>query len=97
MIEALTERIQSDQYKPGDQLPTEKDLIEEFNVSRTVVREAVANLKANGLVSTHQGKGAFVLDRGSEVLAFRISDDKLAYKVVLRDFWKEFNGAIGAI
>ena len=42
------------------------------------MREAVANLKANGLVSTHQGKGAFVLDRGSEVLAFRISDDKLA-------------------
>ena len=65
LIEALTERIQSEQYKPGDQIPTEKDLIEEFNVSRTVVREAIANLKASGLVSTHQGKGAFVLERGA--------------------------------
>ena len=72
LIEAVTERIQSGQYKRGDQLPTEKDMIEEFGVSRTVVREAIANLKASGLVSTHQGKGAFVLDEG--VRSFRISD-----------------------
>ena len=65
------------QYKRGDQLPTEKDLIEEFGVSRTVVREAIANLKASGLVSTHQGKGAFVLEQGA-MPSFRISDDKLA-------------------
>ena len=65
LIEALTERIKSEQYKPGDQIPTEKDLIEEFNVSRTVVREAIANLKASGLVSTHQGKGAFVLEQAA--------------------------------
>ena len=65
LIEAVTERIQSGQYKRGDQLPTEKDMIEEFGVSRTVVREAIANLKASGLVSTHQGKGAFVLEEGA--------------------------------
>jgi GntR family transcriptional regulator, transcriptional repressor for pyruvate dehydrogenase complex len=76
LIEAVTERIHSGQYKRGDQLPTEKDLIEEFNVSRTVVREALANLKASGLVSTRQGKGAFVLDGG--IRSFRISEDKLA-------------------
>ena len=68
LIEAVTERIQSGQYKRGDQLPTEKDMIEEFGVSRTVVREAIANLKASGLVSTRQGKGAFVLDEGVRVL-----------------------------
>jgi DNA-binding FadR family transcriptional regulator len=76
LIEALTERIQSGIYAKGDQLPTEKDLIEEFNVSRTVVREAIANLKASGLVATRQGKGAFVLDEG--VRSFSIPDDKLA-------------------
>ena len=76
LIEALTERIQSGVYGRGDQLPTEKDLIEEFNVSRTVVREAIANLKASGLVATRQGKGAFVLDEG--VRSFTIPDDKLA-------------------
>ena len=40
------------------------------------MREAIANLKASGLVATRQGKGAFVLDEG--VRSFRISDDKLA-------------------
>ena len=75
LIEALTERIHSGQVKRGDQLPTEKEMIEEFGVSRTVVREAIANLKASGLVSTHQGKGAFVLDEGMR--AFRISADTL--------------------
>jgi GntR family transcriptional repressor for pyruvate dehydrogenase complex len=77
LIEALTERIHSERYKPGDQIPTEKELIEEFNVSRTVVREAIANLKANGLVTTRQGKGAFVLEQ-TAAPSFRISDDKLA-------------------
>jgi DNA-binding FadR family transcriptional regulator len=77
LIEALTERIKSEQYKPGDQIPTEKDLSEEVNVSRTVVREALANLKASGLVSTHQGKGAFVLEQAA-MPSFRIADDKLA-------------------
>jgi GntR family transcriptional repressor for pyruvate dehydrogenase complex len=76
LIEAVTERIQSGQYKRGDQLPTEKDMIEEFGVSRTVVREAIANMKASGLVSTQQGKGAFVIDEGAR--SFRISADNLS-------------------
>ncbi len=75
LVEAVTERIQGGQYRKGDQLPTEKELIEEFGVSRTVVREAIANLKAGGLVTTRQGKGAFVLDEG--VRAFRISEEHL--------------------
>jgi DNA-binding FadR family transcriptional regulator len=76
LVEAITERVQSGTYRKGDQLPTEKDLIEEFNVSRTVVREAIANLKASGLVATRQGKGAFVLDEG--VRAFRIAEENLS-------------------
>lgn len=75
VVEAISARIQGGQYKRGDQLPTEKDLIEEFGVSRTVVREAIANLKANGLVSTRQGLGAFVTDEG--VRSFRISEENL--------------------
>lgn len=75
LVEAITERIQSGHYKRGDQLPTEKELIEEFGVSRTVVREAIANMKASGLVSTHQGKGAFVLDEA--VRSFRIAEANL--------------------
>lgn len=44
----------------GDRLPTEKALCERFGVSRAVVREVIARLKADGVVSTRQGAGAFV-------------------------------------
>jgi DNA-binding FadR family transcriptional regulator len=76
VVEAVSDRIQSGRYKRGEQLPTEKDLIEEFGVSRTVVREAIANLKASGMVSTRQGVGAFVSDEG--VRAFRIAEENLS-------------------
>lgn len=77
LVRAITERIESGLYPRGLQLPTEKDLIDEFGVSRTVVREAVANLRASGLVSTRQGVGAFVLQSTARA-AFRIDEQNLA-------------------
>ncbi len=60
IVEVLRARIQDGDYPIGSKLPTEHELIEEFRVSRTVVREAIANLKAGGLVTTRQGVGVFV-------------------------------------
>ncbi|MBY6264328.1 FadR family transcriptional regulator [Azospirillum sp. 412522] len=76
LVDALAERISGGQYKSGDRLPSEQDLIDEFGVSRTVVREAIANLKAVGMVSTRQGLGAFVL-RDAAILPFRIEESTL--------------------
>ena len=61
LVKALTGRIHEGRLKPGDRLPSEQELIEEFSVSRTVVREAISSLKATGLVASQQGVGAFVL------------------------------------
>ncbi|GGZ02735.1 MULTISPECIES: FadR/GntR family transcriptional regulator [Shewanella] len=49
-------------YRAGDKLPSERELIESFQVSRTVVREAIKGLEASGLVQIKQGAtgGAFV-------------------------------------
>jgi GntR family transcriptional regulator, transcriptional repressor for pyruvate dehydrogenase complex len=58
----LAEQIRSERFKPGDRLPTEAELMRQGGVSRTVVREAVAALRAEGLVITRQGVGAFVSD-----------------------------------
>jgi len=58
----LQRRIARGELKPGDRLPTEKALGEAFGVSRAVVREAIARLKADGLIETRQGSGAFVVD-----------------------------------
>jgi GntR family transcriptional repressor for pyruvate dehydrogenase complex len=64
LTRTLAERIASGQYAVGARLPSEAEMISEFGVSRTVVREAVANLRANGRVTTLQGVGAFVMQQG---------------------------------
>ncbi|MEQ8584482.1 MAG: FadR/GntR family transcriptional regulator [Thalassobaculaceae bacterium] len=60
--DALRAKIADGPMKPGDRLPTEKELEAELGVSRTVIREAVAVLKADGLVEPRRGAGIFVLD-----------------------------------
>ena len=58
----LQRRIAQGELKPGDRLPTEKALGEVFGVSRAVVREAIARLKADGLIESRQGSGAYVVE-----------------------------------
>jgi GntR family transcriptional repressor for pyruvate dehydrogenase complex len=62
IVEELKQRILSGEIAPGEKLPGENGLVEEFGVSRTVVREAVSRLQAAGLVETFQGRGSFVLE-----------------------------------
>lgn len=60
VVERLAAEIASGRLASGARLPTEQALTEAFGVSRTVVREAVAALRAEGLIETRQGVGAFV-------------------------------------
>ncbi|CUH82512.1 FadR/GntR family transcriptional regulator [Tropicibacter naphthalenivorans] len=62
---ALRTRIEDGTYKPADRLPSESQLTAEFGVSRSVVREAIAHLRAEGLVEARQGAGVFVLMRAA--------------------------------
>ncbi|HTZ81460.1 MAG TPA: FCD domain-containing protein [Stellaceae bacterium] len=71
LIERLTEEIAGRRLLPGARLPTEQQMMAAFGVSRTVVREAVAALRAEGLVETRQGLGAFV-SRDVQRRPFRI-------------------------
>lgn len=57
----LSREIEHGDLNPGSRLPTEQQLSEKFGVSRNVVREAIAQLRADGLVEARQGVGAFVL------------------------------------
>lgn len=56
----LREAIFSGKFLPGDKLPTEPVLVEEFGVSRTVIRESIAALRADGMVDSRHGIGVFV-------------------------------------
>lgn len=76
VAESLAGKIRSGSLAPGAQLPTEIELCAEYDVSRTVVREAVARLRSEGLVIPHQGRGMFVSD-ATAPRNFSIPDEAL--------------------
>lgn len=61
--EILIKRIQEKFWSPGDLIPTELELIEEFGVSRTTIRQAITDLVLDGLLEKRQGKGTIVKSR----------------------------------
>jgi DNA-binding FadR family transcriptional regulator len=62
VVAAIRGQILSGELGPGGKLPTEARLTDLFGVSRTVIREAIATLAADGLVEPRQGAGVFVRD-----------------------------------
>ena len=56
----LRERIESGEWDEGRPIPTEMELLAEFGVSRTTVREALGVLSRDGLIARHRGRGSFV-------------------------------------
>jgi len=71
LVDALGARIREGGLPPGVKLPTEGQVMAEFGVSRTVVREALSRLQAAGMVQTRHGIGTFVVGPGDGA-AFRI-------------------------
>lgn len=75
LADSVAERIRQDitsgTYGVGDRLPTERVLSEKYGVSRPIVREALGTLKRDGLISTRQGLGAFVIETREMTFRFR--------------------------
>ena len=77
IVESLAASIREGRMQPGEKLPTEAEIMVRFDVSRTVVREALSRLQASSLVETRHGIGTFVLaphDSGN----FKITADDFA-------------------
>lgn len=60
IVQQIEESVQKGALKPGDQLPAERDLAQQFGVSRTAVREAIKTLHEKGLVEALPGRGTFI-------------------------------------
>jgi GntR family transcriptional regulator len=60
VADELRGEIRAGRYSPGDQLPAERELRERFGVSTNTIRAAIVQLRAEGLVTSHQGRGVFV-------------------------------------
>jgi GntR family transcriptional regulator, transcriptional repressor for pyruvate dehydrogenase complex len=63
VVQVIAGRINDGQLVPGDKLPTESEIMRQFDVSRTVVREALSKLQAAAAVETRHGIGTFVLPK----------------------------------
>ena len=60
VAERMIERIHAGELHPGDRLPSERALTEEYGVSRTVIREALRSLEMMGCVESRVGEGTFI-------------------------------------
>jgi GntR family transcriptional repressor for pyruvate dehydrogenase complex len=68
ILQQIEDAILKGTLKPGDQLPAERELAQQFGVSRTAVREAVKALREKGLVEAYSGRGTFVTDGTSQAV-----------------------------
>jgi GntR family transcriptional repressor for pyruvate dehydrogenase complex len=67
----LASKIEEGSLRPGEKLPPEALLAEQFGVSRTVIREAFARLKGDGLINSKHGTGSIVAAAG-KLQTFRL-------------------------
>jgi len=72
VAEQIEKRILDGELRSGDRLPTERDLAEQFHVSRTAVREAMKILAQKGLVDMRPGRGTIVIDGAHEAMQHSI-------------------------
>lgn len=67
VAEELQERVLKGEWKPGEKLPTEFDLIEDLNVGRGTVREAVKILVTRNVLEIRRGNGTYVVENPGQV------------------------------
>ena len=77
----LKARITAGEFPVGSPIPSTAKLVEHYGVSSTVVRHAVAELQAEGIVIGHSGKAVFVQARPSDADAERVTTAQLAEDV----------------
>jgi GntR family transcriptional repressor for pyruvate dehydrogenase complex len=73
VADMMLKEIVSRRFQPGDRLPSERELGEQFGVSRTVIREAVKALTAKGLIEAQSGRGLRVAAVHSDAVTESLS------------------------
>jgi len=93
IVTSLTSALLAGELRPGDRLPSEQTLATEFGVARTVVREAISQLKYDGIVQSRVGVGAFIA-QPQERTAFRISPECFKKRKELLKLLRLRNGVV---
>lgn len=83
IVETLAANLREGMIKAGDKLPTESEIMLRFDVSRTVVREALSRLQASHLVETRHGIGTFALaPQDNDNFRITLEDDSTLADVI---------------
>ena len=85
---AVSDAIQRGEFKPGPRLPSERELADEYKVSRPTVREAMIALEVIGIVRSRHGSGIFVVDNppldapmiGLDIGAFELTEARRLFE-----------------
>lgn len=87
IAEQLAQQIDSGKYPPGSRLPAERELADQFNVSRVTIREAEIALQALGRITIKTGSGVYVMeslpDRDGEfpdITAFEVTEARALFE-----------------
>jgi len=75
IVQQVEESIQKGALKTGDKLPPERELAQQFGVSRTAVREAVKALREKAFVEAYPGRGTFIMETSAHPI--RLSLDRM--------------------
>jgi GntR family transcriptional regulator, transcriptional repressor for pyruvate dehydrogenase complex len=89
----LEKMVLDETLKVGDKLPPEKNLAENFGVSRNILREALKTLKERGLIEVRTGDGVYIVKPGTDVLKDMVNRLIILGGVSIRDLF-EFRLAI---
>lgn len=97
IADSIADAIEAGQYKLGDRLPTERDLAEQFGVSRPSVREATIALEMMGMIETVHGQGNFVSARVRPTTLSSVEIDTEAGAFELIEACRVFEGEAAAL
>lgn len=81
IVKDLEQEIMNGKLTPGERLPSEEKLCARFDVSRTVIREAIQRLRGRGLLRTVKGSGSYIADPSLETLASAVE----TYSVLIEE------------
>lgn len=81
-VRALQARIEAGEFAGAAKLPSEGELVATYGVSRTVVREAISQLRARGLVDTRRGIGSFARPRSAHAFTLPRIDQRTLAEVL---------------
>ena len=88
IVRDIRDMIRKEKIKPGDRIPSERELAEKLQVGRSTLREALRSLELLGLIETRRGEGTFLSDHRNHQLVEVLSTFILQDKQSQKDVWE---------